>query len=324
MGERRTISTRARWWWRRSEAWIVPPLVVLLLGGGLVAGQSRPLSGQRPSDAEGAPRFANPVDVVHRSPDPGVLRTHSAYFVYSTDLSGDAGIFPIRRSTDLRTWADVGYIFPDGAPRPGWWNPKPEDPCNARDSGRPRYWGPEVFKAGSRYVAYYSATGPGNFFSIGAATATSPVGPWTDIGRPLVENPELSLIDPAFFEDPVTDKSYLLWKDNTNALCPGRMPTHIVIQEVSGDGLRRVGTPVRILTNDVPWEGAVVEAPTMIHRHGYYYLFYSANTFDVEQYGIGVARSTSPRGPFVKFSANPILRSDETFDGPGGQDVVQD
>jgi hypothetical protein len=48
------------------------------------------------------------------------------------------------------------------------------------------------------------------------------------------------------------------------------------------------------------------------------------NTFDIERYGIGVARSTSPTGPFVKSSANPILRSDETFDGPGRQDVVQD
>jgi len=276
------------------------------------------------SEAERAQRRANPLDVVRRSPDPDVLRTPSAYFAYSTDLSGDAGVFHIRRSPDLRHWVEVGYIFPDGSPRPSWWNSGPKDSCKASDSGRPRYWGPDVFKAGSRYVAYYSATGPGDFFSIGAATATSPSGPWQDIGRPLVENHEFSLIDPAFFEDPVTDKSYLLWKDNTNALCPERRPTYIVIQEVSGDGLRLVGAPTRILTNDTPWEGTVVEAPTMIHRGGYYYLFYSGNVFDLDHYGIGVARSTSPRGPFVKSPANPILRSDETFDGPGGQDVVQD
>lgn len=95
-------------------------------------------------------------------------------------------------------------------------------------------------------------------------------------------------------------------------------------QEVSRDGLGRIGSPIRILTNDTPWEGPVVEAPTMIYREGYYYLFYSGNNFDIEQYGVGVARSGSPTGTFVKYPANPILRSDETFDGPGGQDVVQD
>ena len=51
-----------------------------------------------------------------------------------------------------------------------------------------------------------------------------PSGPWEDVGRPIVQNPELSLIDPASFRDPVTDKSYLLWKDNTNALCKGSSP----------------------------------------------------------------------------------------------------
>ena len=97
-----------------------------------------------------------------------------------------------------------------------------------------------------------------------------------------------------------------------------------MIQEVSADGLGRLGPAMRILTNGTPWEGAVVEAPTMIYREGYYYLFYSGNTFDIERYGIGVARSASPTGPFVKSPANPIVQSDETFDGPGGQDVVQD
>lgn len=308
----------------RSVAWIVLPLALFILGLAFIGGSSSSRTGGRSPDTDWTFPGGNPVDVVRRSPDPDVLHAQSAYFIYSTDLAGDAGVFPIRTSPDLRNWTEAGYLFPDGAPRPGWWNPSPNDSCKARDSGRPRYWGPDVFKAGSRYVAYYSATGPGDFFSIGAATAPRPSGPWEDVGRPIVENPELSLIDPASFRDPVTAKSYLLWKDNTNALCKGSSPTSIVIQEVGADGLGRMGPAMRILTNDMPWEGAVVEAPTMIHREGYYYLFYSGNTFDIERYGIGVARSTSPTGPFVKSSANPILRSDETFDGPGGQDVVQD
>lgn len=324
MSEHWTTGARRRRRRLRWAAWIVPPLALSILVVALIAGPSSFRTEGLPPDAERTQPGTNPVDVVRRSPDPDVLRTQSAYFAYSTDLAGDAGVFPIRRSLDLRNWTEAGYIFPDGAPRPTWWNPRPNDSCKARDSGRPRYWGPDVFKAGSRYVAYYSATGPGDFFSIGAATATSPTGPWEDLGRPIVENPELSLIDPAFFKDPVTAKSYLLWKDNANALCRGRRPTYIVMQEVSADGLGPTGPAMRILTNDTPWEGAVVEAPTMIYREGYYYLFYSGNTFDIEQYGIGVARSTSPTGTFVKSPANPILASDETFDGPGGQDVVQD
>lgn len=37
---------------------------------------------------------------------------------------------------------------PTGAPRPAWWNPRPNDSCKARDSGRPRYWGPRSVQGG--------------------------------------------------------------------------------------------------------------------------------------------------------------------------------
>lgn len=158
MGERWTTGARPTRRRLRSVAWIVAPLALSILGVGSIAGPSSRTARWSP-DTDRIQPGVNPVDVVRRSPDPDVPRTQSAYVIYSTDLAGDAGVFPIRTSLDLHNWSEVGYLVPDGAPRPMWWSPRPDDPCKARDSGRPRYWGPDVFKAGNRYVAYYSATG---------------------------------------------------------------------------------------------------------------------------------------------------------------------
>ena len=238
--------------------------------------------------------------------DPGSLFDGSQYYFYITS-GNSTGAMPIKWSADLLTFTDNGArIFPIGR-FPVW-------------ATTGNYWAPEVSLINGVYVCYYAANGLDGWFKIGVATAPTPGGPFTDKGSPLASNPNFSLIDPTFFKDPGTGKNYLLWKNNKNALTPAQ-PTQIVLQEVAADGLSLVGNPVDLLVNDLSWEGAVIEAPSMLFRNGYYYIFYSGNNYGTDKYAVGVARSSAIGGPYTKQST-PILQSDARFDGPGGQSIV--
>ncbi len=238
--------------------------------------------------------------------DPGVILANGTYYCYFTS-GNSTGAMPIKWSSDLLSWTDNGArVFPTGQ-FPTWVN-----------GGS--YWAPEVYYINGKYVCYYATKAADEWFKIGVATASNPTGPFTDKGIPLASNPGYSLIDPTFFRDSINNKNYILWKTNKNALSPPQQ-TEIVLQEVSQDGLLLVGSAINILINDLAWEGLVIEAPSMMYRNGYYYLFYSGNNYGTDKYGVGVARCATIGGTYTKKGA-PILVSDARFDGPGGQSIV--
>jgi arabinan endo-1,5-alpha-L-arabinosidase len=107
------------------------------------------------------------------------------------------------------------------------------------------------------------------------------------------------------------------------------MPTRFWIQRLSSDGLRLTGKPKDMgVVNDEPWEGGLIEAPTLILSNGTYFLFYSANGYDTEFYAVGYATSKKVLGPYVDARENPILASawgrpvTSRARGPGHQSVV--
>lgn len=243
--------------------------------------------------------YDNPV-VPTDCPDPGVLRVGDEYFMVCT--SGHYG-YPIRSSTDLVSWENRGTVFTD-ASHPAW--------------ATGNFWAPEIHAVNSEFVVYFSATnGATGTFAIGAARASSVLGPYQDIGHPLVSEPAPGAIDAHYFLAS-TGKHYVLWKVDGNAVGAS---TPIKIQELAGDGLSLVGSPATILSNTLSWEGALVEGPWMIETGGYYYLFYSANGYNTASYGVGVARASSPLGPFEK-QASPILKSRGDWGGPGHGSVL--
>jgi beta-xylosidase len=233
--------------------------------------------------------------------DPGVLRDGSRYVLACTS-NNDPDAFPLRTSTDLVHWTAAGSIFPKKR-RPAW---------AARD-----FWAPEVHKVGAHYVAYFTARHADGSLSVGAATAPSATGPFTDLGRPLVHDPAMGNIDPTEFEDG-RGNPYLVWKVDGNAV--GR-PTPIRAQPLTPDGAALTGSPVTLITNDLPWEGPLVEGPWIVSRDGTYYLFYSGNNYYDSTYAVGVARALNPLGPYVKLGA-PILASNAAWVGPGHCSVV--
>lgn len=245
--------------------------------------------------------YQNPV-IAANCPDPSVLKDGSTYYLTCTHTGG-SGIFPIYTSKDLVNWTRKGSIL---GSKPGWANN--------------RFWAPEIHRvANNLYVAYYSAsTRSDDRLSIGAATATSPLGPYKDLGRPLVYDPTPGVIDAHYFQAS-NGKRYLTWKRDGNAI--GRK-TPILIQEVAADGVTLTGPVKEILTNTLGWEGHVVEGQWIIERGEYFYLFYSGNGYASPNYGIGVARATSPMGPYTKAGA-AILTTSPSWDGPGHGAVIK-
>lgn len=251
----------------------------------------------------GPATYQNPL-CADNCPDPAILRVGRTYYLYST--SGNAlNAFPIRRSTDLVRWERAGYLFPAGQ-RPAW--------------ARCDFWAPEVHRVGRRYIAYFTARDATRRLSIGVATSDSPLGPWMDSGAPLIRNERVGMIDSHQFQDR-DGRRYLYWKADGNDLRP-KERTPIYVQELAPDGLSLVGRPAEVLVNDRAWEGDLVEGPWVVRRGRYYYMFYSGNAFWNASYAVGVARSRSPLGPFVK-KDETVLRRDENWMGPGHGSVVR-
>jgi hypothetical protein len=233
--------------------------------------------------------------------DPGVVRDGNRWVLACT--SGNApNAFPLFVSTDLVSWTPSGSIFPSAA-KPAW--------------AMSDFWAPEVHRVGAQWIAYFTARDKDGQLSIGAATAASATGPFADSGAPLVHDASMGLIDATEFEDG-NGTRYLLWKEDGNAI--GK-PTPIMGQTLAADGLSLTGSATQLITNDQAWEGAVTEAPWLIARAGYYYLFYSGNSYANATYAVGVARATTPLGPYSKASA-PIVTSNAVWIGPGHCSVV--
>jgi len=244
--------------------------------------------------------YQNPI-VSGGCADPGVLFDGDHYLAACTS-GGAADAFPVFTSTDLVNWTFASSIFP-AAQKPGW--------------AMGDFWAPEIHHVGDHYVAYFTARHKDGRLSVGAATSKSATGPFTDIGQPLVHDFAMGMIDATYFED-ASGAGYLVWKEDGNAV--GKK-TPIYGQALSADGTSLVGQRTLLITNDLGWEGGVVEGPWVVVRGGEYYLFYSGNAYYNGTYAVGVARSSAPLGPYQK-AGPPILKTNGTWVGPGHCSVV--
>jgi beta-xylosidase len=244
--------------------------------------------------------FTNPV-VASSCPDPGVLAHDGTYYLTCT-----GGKFGIKQSTDLVHWTATGSaILPSGKAS---WAPNGS-----------KNWAPEIHEIDGQFVAYFTAINASSTLSIGVAKAPAPTGPFTDTGKPLVEN-ALGAIDATEFTDDDGSK-WLVYKLDGNA--QGK-PTPILVRRLADDGLSFApgSSAKQILVNDPStWEGGVVEAPWVVKHDGTYFLLYSGNVYD-QRYRTGVARASSLTGRWEKKGA-PILTNNEAWVGPGHGSVVQ-
>lgn len=265
------------------------------------------------------PAYQNPLGRVAGSTiseisnlaDPYILKHEGTYYLYGTVGSAvgssDVG-FRCWQSTDLLNWRPMGWVFTGSSTT---WS-------------HYAFFDPEVHYRNGKFYLLFAARhtyqGPLN---ICLAVADSPLGPFVEYRAPLVGmNFELG---PHLFVD-TDDRVYLYWT------VFGGAGSGIFAQEMASDLSGFVGSVQRNVLGfpSQPWEvnqGYMInEGPFIIKHDGMYYMQYSGNSYELSKYGVGYATSTSPLGPFVKYSGNPILKSDMTatprISGPGSGSIT--
>ncbi len=277
------------------------------------AASASPTAGASATPSLGADEFRNPV-IDQDFPDPDVLKVGDTYYAYATNNQATRSNIQAAKSTDLVNWT----ILPDAMPQtPSW---------AVLNFGF--IWAPEVttWDDGKTFVMYYTARDQAaDKQCIGLATSTSPEGPFKDMSdKAFICQADLGgSIDASSFRD-ADGTQYVLWKNDGN--CCGK-DTYLYLQRVSADGLTLEGEPTQLIKQDQPWEGNLVEAPTLWKHNTKYYLFYSANNYAGARYVTGYAVADAIAGPYTKPNDGPFMETDFQNGGaigPGGQDIVVD
>lgn len=258
----------------------------------------RPEGGQRPPWEQGGgqrPPRREMFDPQHPSVhDPVMAKEDSVYYLFMTGMG--VGVLT---STDLQTWQQAGRVFTDP---PQW----------ALDSV-PKYrghtWAPDIQRVGDEWVLYYSCSSFGvNNSAIGLATTKSlnPLNPlygWQDRGMVVASHTgqeDWNAIDPNLIFDQ-EGKPWLTW---------GSFWDGIQLVPLEADLQTPIGTPQTIARRQNPKKvkhrtneanDNAIEAPFIVYKDGYYYLFASIDLCCrglKSTYKTVVGRSTSIEGPY--------------------------
>lgn len=224
--------------------------------------------------------------------DPAVIAQDGTFYVWQTGPR-----LPGKTSTDLIHWSGAPSAF--GA-NPAW--------ISSEVPGASDLWAPDLSYFGGTYHLYYSASTFGsNHSCIGHATRDAlDEGSWQDHGSVICSGngDDHNTIDPNVIVD----------TDGTPWLAFGSFWSGIKIARLKDDGSRADDELHAIASRG----GDAIEAPFIVRRCGYYYLFVS---FDrccdgaASTYNIRVGRAAGVLGPYVDRDGTPLL------DGGGTQIV---
>ena len=249
----------------------------------------------------------------------------------ATETTADGALVqhsvPTYRSTDLTDWTYVGDAF---STKPAWvgeangiW--APDVVYRAGDHGKPGTW--LLYYTASDTPGATAPTGGGS--AIGVATSSSPTGPWRDSGGPVVAPRTAPNGDGyrwTFDPEVITDsgRTYLYF---------GSYFGGVHVRQLTADGLRSRPETERTIAIDNRYEGSY------LMRHGGYWYFTGSATNccngALTGYGVFVARSKSPLGPFrdrdgvaitdTRVGGSPLLaQNGNRWVGTGHDTVVTD
>ncbi|MCI1186706.1 arabinan endo-1,5-alpha-L-arabinosidase [Hymenobacter sp. DH14] len=261
--------------------------------------------------------------------DPAIIKDGDYYYCYSTDVGyglSDAVLTPglqVRRSKDLIQWEYVGWVFTTP--------PAMGSAFIRQNGGVPNrlLWAPYVIKVNNEFRLYYSlASDQFKLSVIGLATASSPLGPWTERGvvvtsTNLPATPVTNAIDPTVIIDQqgqhrmyygsAFDGIYTLVLDPATGLAqtPGQRGQRIAQRGFTGNTIN-----------------GNIEGPEVIYNSEQkkYYLFISYDWL-FTKYNVRVGRSASAAGPFLDYNGRdinltedhgPMILAPYQFAGHGG------
>lgn len=207
---------------------------------------------------------------------------------YETDQYGMDGI-EVHVSQDLIHWENLGYCL------------KKRDVV-----GEHGFWAPEVsYYRGKFYMVYSVDEHPA------MAVSDSPTGPFRKLTDTYLMN-KAAIDGHLFFDDDGTIYLYYADLRHGNRICVAKMSDDLMTVEQE--------YPQILIEAQEPWETMdcrVAEGPFVLKHNGIYYLTYSANHTRSPYYAVGYATATSPTGPFIKSSNNPILHAFDDIVGTG-------
>ena len=181
--------------------------------------------------------------------------------------------------------------------------------------GKEKFWAPEVYRVGGRYVMYYSAE-----THVCAATAESPLGPFRQAEKkPILERNGID--NSRFIDDDGRVWMVYVHFDKGNV---------VWLTEMEKDGLRaKPGTARMLFRAEKGWEmmnprHSIAEGPFIVKMGGTYVLTYSANHYRDPDYAVGVATARNIEGPWTKYAGNPILRRRFGLKGTGHHSLFKD
>jgi len=245
--------------------------------------------------------------------DPCIITQGNYYYVYST-----AKNIAIRRSTDTKNWEYIGTVF---SSPPAW-------TTNEVPLFDGNIWAPDISYRNGKYYLYYSISSWASWRScIGLAVNNTldpgdPAYEWVDHGK-VIESWSFATgynaIDPNLaFE--IVGGTTNLW------LSFGSMNTGIMITPLDSATGKPDTAPPTVIS--IATDGILEEAPFIVSKNGYYYLF-SSTGFCCQgadsTYNIIAGRSTNIAGPYVDINGVDLksgggmllLSSHGRWRGPG-------
>lgn len=240
--------------------------------------------------------------------DPTITYENGTWWVFQTG----PGIYG-KWSSNGVDWNGAAAIFPNGL---SWWsNYVPAH--NGTD-----VWAPDIkFYNGRAWLYYAISTFGSRVSAIGLTSASSiAAGDWRDDGMVInsTSSNDYNAIDP----DLIVDKDGAPW------LTFGSWNSGIKLMRVNPITMKPLGSIYSIAKR-----GGGIEAPTVIYRQGYYYLFVSVGKCCDgvnSTYQIRYGRATDIRGPYVDKNGTDMMNGggslldggNSIWVGPGGQDIL--
>jgi arabinan endo-1,5-alpha-L-arabinosidase len=262
--------------------------------------------------------LAGDISPIH---DPAIIREGDTYNVFCSNRFAQR-LVPMFCSPDLRTWRLCGNVFDKV---PDW---ALQEIPKARG-----IWAPDISYIRGQFRLYYAVSTFGSNHSvIGLVTnktlnPNSPDYKWVDQGKVLSSQTEddWNAIDPNM----VAEANGRLW------LAFGSFWGGIKMRELNPETgkLKSEDEETYSLANRRPLQPPAIEAPFIVRKEKFYYLFVS---FDMccrgkeSNYKIMVGRATKITGPYLDKEGKPMMKGggtlviegNATWKGPGHAAVL--
>ncbi len=241
--------------------------------------------------------------------DPTIIQSGEYFYVYSTGET-----LEMRRSKNLHNWEYLGSVLDD---IPQWVQDKIQDTEDVVSN----LWAPDIFYHNGKYYMNYSASLWGRNVSTIALLSNVTLDPddplyqWVDEGEIISSADNTSVfyntIDGAF----IRDQSGQVW------LSFGSFWGGIKLVRLNASTLKPANSTLYSLAWNPDTTYFPIEAPCIVYRNGYYYLFVN-HDFCCDgvnsTYKIKVGRSAAITGPYFDQSGVDMMDGGGTlFVGSG-------